>query len=87
MVNEPKIEELIALYAMISRMLCHVLAQSVACAERVLLETTDTYFEPYPTVPELRELIKSGKSVDPLKDFAEAARDERRQFAHVYVTL
>ena len=37
-------------------------------------------------MPELRELIKSGAGVDPLKDFAEAAREERRQFADVQVT-
>jgi hypothetical protein len=47
------------------------------------LETTGAYFEPNRTVPELRELIKSGTGVDPLKDFADAVREERRQFAHV----
>jgi len=82
-VSEPKIDELIALYAMISRMRAISSSDIVACAERVLVETTGAYFEPNRTVPELRELIKSGKSVDPLKDFAEAVREERRQFAHV----
>ena len=82
-VNEPKIEELIALYAMISRMRAMSSPNIVACAERVLLETTGAYFEPNRTVPELRELIKSGTGVDPLKDFAEAAREERRQSAGV----
>jgi hypothetical protein len=82
-VNEPKIEELIALYAMISRMRAMSSSNIVAGAERVLLKTTDAYFEPNRTVPELRELIKSGIGVDPLKDFAEAAREERRQFADV----
>jgi hypothetical protein len=51
------------------------------------LKTTDAYFEPNRTVPELRQLIKSGTGVDPLKDFAEAAREERRQFADVKATL
>ncbi len=78
-VNEPKIEELIALYAMISRMRAMSSSNIIACAERVLLKTTDAYFEPNRTVPELRELIKTGTGVDPLKDFAEAAREERRQ--------
>lgn len=82
-VNDPKIEELIALYAMISRMRAMSSSNIVACAERVLLETTGAYFEPNRTVPELRELIKSGTGVDPLKDFADAVREERRQFAHV----
>ena len=82
-VNEPKIEELIALYAMISRMRVMSSPRIVACAERVLLETTDAYFEPNRTVPELRELIRSGTGVDPLKDFAKAVREESRQFALV----
>lgn len=86
-VNEPKIEELIALYAMISRMRAMSSSHIVACAEQVLLETTDAYLKPNRTVPELRELIKSGMGVDPLKHFAEALREERRQFAHVYDTL
>jgi hypothetical protein len=86
-VNEPKLDELIALYAMISRMRAMSSSSIVACAERVLLETTSAYFEPNRTVPELRELIRSGTAVDPLKDFAEAVRSERWQFADVDVTL
>jgi hypothetical protein len=80
-VSEPKIEELIALYAMISRMRAMSSSNIVACAERV--ETTGAYFKPNRTVPELRELIKSGTGVDPLKDFAEAVREERGKFAHI----
>jgi hypothetical protein len=73
-VNDPEFEKLIALYAMISRMSAISSHNIVACAERVLLEMTGAYFEPNRTVPELRELIKSGTGADPLKDFAEAAR-------------
>ena len=80
-VSEPKIEELIALYAMISRMRVMSSPNIVACAERVLLETTDAYFEPNRTVPELRELMRNGTGVDPLKYFAEAVREEGQQFA------
>jgi hypothetical protein len=78
-VNEPKIEELIALYAMISRMRAMSSPEIVAHAERVLLETTSAYFEPNRTVAELRELIRTGSGVDPLKDFAEAVREEGLQ--------
>ena len=81
-VSEPKIEELISLYAMISRMRAMSSPNIVACGERVLLETTGAYFEPNRTVPELRELIKSG-GADPLKEFAEAVREERRRSAHI----
>jgi hypothetical protein len=78
--SEPKIHELISLYAMISRMRLVSSPAIIACAERVLLETTGAYFEPNRTVPELRELIRSGVGVDPLKDFAEAVRNELRGF-------
>jgi hypothetical protein len=83
-VSEPKIEELIALYAMISRMRALSSPEIVKCAEKVLLETIGTYFEPNRTVPELRELMKTEQNVDPLKDFAEAVRLERGQFAHIW---
>jgi hypothetical protein len=82
-VNEPKIEELIALYAMISRMRVLSSPHIVASAERILLETTSAYFEPNRTVPELRELIRSGTGVDPLKYFAEAVRGEMQQITPV----
>src|ERR1700749_2246703 len=71
-VNEPKIEELIGLYAMISRMRAMSSPNIVARAERVLLETTGSDVKPNHTVAELRELIKTGTGVDPFKHFAEA---------------
>jgi hypothetical protein len=79
-VSEPKIEKLIALYAMISRMRAMSSRNIVDCAERVLVETTATYFKPNRTMSELRELIESGTGVDPLKEFAEAVRSERERF-------
>jgi hypothetical protein len=81
--SEPKIEELISLYAMISRMRALSSSDVVTCAEHALLETTKAYFEPNRTVPELRELIKSGTGVDPLKNFAEAVREEFRRLDYV----
>ena len=78
--NEPKIEELIGLYAMISRMRVMSSPRIVSCAEQALLETTGAYSEPNRTVPELRELIKVGTRIDPLKDFAEAVREEVMRF-------
>jgi hypothetical protein len=81
--SEPKIDEIISLYAMISRMRATSSPAIVACAERILVETTGAYFEPNRTVPELRELIKSGTGIDPLKDFAEAVREELRRFATI----
>ena len=79
--NEPQIQELIALYAMISRMRVLCSARTVACAEKIMLATTGAYVEPNKTVPELHEMMKGGIEIDPLKDFAEAAREELRTFS------
>jgi hypothetical protein len=36
----------------------------------------DTYFSPNRSIRELRDLIRAGVGIDPLKEFSEAARDE-----------
>jgi hypothetical protein len=43
----------------------------------------ETYFAPNRTIADLREIVKGGQGVDPLKDFSEAAREELRAFAPV----
>ena len=78
--NEPRIQELLALYAMISRMRLMSLPRTVACAEKVMDTTLATYFAPNKTIRELHELTKSGVGIDPLKDFSEAAREELGAF-------
>ena len=80
MSNEPQIQELVALYAMISRMRVMSLPRTVACADEIMRATIDTYFAPNKTIRELNELMKSGAGIDPLKSFSEAARDELRAF-------
>ena len=82
-ISEPKIDEVIGLFAMISRMRVLSPPQMVVCAERVLLETTSTYFQPNKTVTEPRELIRTGTGVDPLKRFAEAVRAEREKLPSI----
>jgi hypothetical protein len=76
MTSEPNIEELIALYGMLSRVRTMSSSTIVTCAERLLAETTSAYSQPNQTLPELSELLKSGTGIDPLKDFAEAVRAE-----------
>jgi hypothetical protein len=78
MSNEPQLEELVALYAMISRMRVQSSPQTVGSAEKIMRVTMDTYFAPNKTIREVAELIKSGAGIDPLKDFSEAAREELR---------
>ena len=50
--------------------------RTVASADKVMLTIIDAYFAPNHSVRELRDLIKSGAGIDPLKDFSEAAREE-----------
>jgi hypothetical protein len=74
--NEPKVEDLVALYGMISRMRVGSSAKAVACAEKILDITISAYCSPNKEFTDLRELIMSGKGMDPLKEFAEIAREE-----------
>jgi hypothetical protein len=81
MSNEPDIQELIALYGMLSRMRTMsssaiVTCAVVTCAERILVETTRAYSQPNQSLPELTELLRTGTGIDPLKDFAQAVRAE-----------
>jgi hypothetical protein len=81
MSNELNIPELVDLYAMISRMRILCLPRTVACAEKIMYATIDTFFAPNKTSREQYELIKSGAGIDPLKEFSEVARDELSAFA------
>lgn len=83
MSNEPRIQEILALYAMISRMRLMSLPRTVACAEKVMDTTLATYFAPNKTLRELHELTKSEVGIDPLKDFSEAAREELAAFTSI----
>ncbi|MGO8920082.1 MAG: hypothetical protein ACLQJR_29635 [Stellaceae bacterium] len=81
--NEPKIQELVALYAMVSRMRVLCAPETVACADKVLRMTIDTYLGPNRTIPEMRELMASGAAVDPLREFSEVAREEMENFTRL----
>ena len=79
--SEPQVQELVALYAMISTMRIQSSPRVVACADKVMHATIETYLAPNKTIRELDELVRSGTYIDPLKDFSEAARDELRTFS------
>ena len=78
--NEARIQELIDLYAMISRMRVQSMPRTIASAEKIMMLTIDTYLAPNKTIRERYELLKSGVEIDPLKDFSECAREEMRVF-------
>jgi hypothetical protein len=79
--SEPNMPEIVDLYAMVSRMRVLAMPRSVECAENVMRAIVDTYFAPNRTMADIREIVKSGGAViDPLKDFADAAREELSPF-------
>jgi hypothetical protein len=78
--NEPKLQELVALYAIVSRMRILCAPETVACADKMLRMTIDTYLGPNRTVHEIRELMASGPDIDALREFSEAARAEVESF-------
>ena len=79
--SEPKMPELVDLYAMVSRMRALGMSKTTACADIVMRSIVETYSTPNRTVADLRELTRSGQGFDPLKDFSEAARQELHAFA------
>ena len=74
--SEPQTQDLIALYAMISRMRVISSKRTIECADKIMHITISTYFEPNKTIRELKDLILSGAGIDPLKEFSEIAREE-----------
>jgi hypothetical protein len=80
MSNTPQLQELVELYGMISRMRALCWPHTVACAEKVMVETIAAYSVPNRSVSEIHDLLKSDAGIDPLKDFAEAVRAELQGF-------
>lgn len=74
--TEPKIQDLIALYALVSRMRVLCSPEIVASAERIITATIDTYYAPNRTVREVNDMTQSGTLLDPLREFSETAREE-----------
>ncbi len=74
--NEPRIQDFVVLYSMVSRMRVVSSPPVTASAEAVVSLVIDSYFEANRTILELHALIKSGQSIDPLRHFSETARAE-----------
>ncbi len=79
--NEPRLPELVALYGMISRMRVLCSSRTVACADKVMVKTLDTFFKPNRTIRELHETMRGIQGIDLLQEFSEAARDDLRALA------
>jgi hypothetical protein len=80
--NDPQIQDIVALYAMISRMRTLSSPHIVASADRVMRAALDTFFRPNKTVRELHDQFQKGDAteLDLLRDFSEIVREELRTF-------
>jgi hypothetical protein len=74
--DKPQIQEIVALYAMIGQMRISSSLKIVACADKIMRQTLDTYSQPNKTILQLHDLMKDEAIVDPLKEFSELAREE-----------
>jgi hypothetical protein len=75
------LQDLIGIYGLINRMQVLCLPRTIACAQNVVQATVEEYFKPNRTLSDIREMIKNNAVINPLSEFAEAARDELRALA------
>jgi len=81
MSNQPELQDLVSMYGAINRMEVLCSPRTVECAERVMQVTLETYFQPNKALPDILEMMKAGAWINPLSEFAEAARKELRTLA------
>ena len=74
--TEPKIPDVVALWAMVSRMGILCTPATAACAERIMHQIMEIFFAPPKSTAELHDLMRNGTGIDPLKEFSELARKE-----------
>ena len=63
--SEPKLEELVDLYSIISRMRVLCSPQTVPAADKIMLTIVDTFFELNKSMHDLHEIIRSGSGINP----------------------
>jgi hypothetical protein len=78
MSNRPELQDLVGMYSLVNRMQILCFPRTIACAEQIMNATVETYFQPNKTFDDIRAMIKTGTGINPLSEFAEAARDELR---------
>jgi hypothetical protein len=71
-----KPETLLSAYALVNRIRLKASNAVLKEAEQIMVWITEQYFSPNLSVEEMRALIRSGASADPLKSFGEACRAE-----------
>jgi hypothetical protein len=78
MSNRPELQDLVGMYSLVNTMQVLCFPRTIACAEQIVNATVETYFQPNKTFDDIRAMIQTGTGINPLSEFAEAARDELR---------
>ncbi len=81
MSNQPDLQDIVSMYGAINRMQVLCFPRTIACAQRVARATGETYLRPNKTFRDILEMMEKGTGVNPLTEFAEAAREELRSLA------
>jgi hypothetical protein len=81
MSNEPDVKELVSMYGSINRMEVLCRPRTVQAAQTVAHTTLEAYLQPNKTFSEILAMLKSRTELNPLAEFAQAAREELRTFA------
>ena len=76
--DDPKISDLVNLYALVSRMRVLSSAKTVESADAIVRKVIATYLEPNKTFRDLKEIVEKDP-MDPLREFSNACREELRE--------
>ncbi len=74
--SEPRLQDIVVLHALVNRMRILSSSEVIDCAEKTVSQILDKYDLPEKTFLEMRELMRSGEIVDPLREFSEISRQE-----------
>jgi len=78
--NEASISNLVALYALVSRMRVLSTPKIIESADRVVRVIIETYLGPNKTFRDLAELVDN-EGLNPLREFSNMCREELQRFA------
>jgi hypothetical protein len=76
--DDPKISDLVNLYALVSRMRVLSSSKTVESADAIVRRVIATYLEPNKTFRDLKEIVERDP-MDPLREFSTACREELRE--------
>jgi len=76
--DNPNISDLVNLYALVSRMRVLSSSKIIESADAIVRRIIATYLEPNKTFRDLKDIVESD-TMDPLREFSNACREELRE--------